>query len=122
MLITYNMESNRELYNIYSVDVCFELCAMDVVLVGAKSKDDLIEHIKDVFPDSDYEIQDYDVDEFGEYPDNKVGDIVKIPQYTEEQFNEICHDDDSVYSRIQHIPHMFTDIPYVILDSYGYME
>ena len=116
------MESNRELYNIYSIDVCFESYAMDEVLVGAKSKDDLIEHIKDVFPDSDYEIQDYDIGTFGEYPDNKVGDIVKIPQYTEEQFNEICRNDDSVYSRIQHKPHMFTDIPYVILDSYGYME
>ena len=50
------MKKNRELYNIYSIDVCFESYAMDEVLVGAKSKKDLIAHIKDVFPDEDYEI------------------------------------------------------------------
>ena len=114
------MKKNRELYNIYSIDVCFESYAMDEVLVGAKSKKDLIAHIKDVFPDEDYEIQEYDVGEDGEYPNNKVGDIVKIPQYTKKQFREICNG--NLYPRIKYKPHLFTDTPYVVLDTKYYIE
>lgn len=36
------MKINKELYNVYLVNVCFDSYAMDEVLVGAKSRDDLI--------------------------------------------------------------------------------
>jgi hypothetical protein len=108
-------------YPVFQVDICFESYSRDYVLVGAMSKKDLIAHIKDVFPDNQYTLDEYDVSEDGDYPDRKVGDVITQPRFTENQLKEICRRD-TRFSRIKQIKHLYTDKPYKELTGFGYYE
>lgn len=83
------------MYPVFRIDICFSSYATDYILVGAKDKDDLIKHLKDVISDNDL---------YG----GSIDDIISSEK--------------SRFKRIDEIKHMLTDIPYTIIDSYSYYE
>ena len=46
-------KQNFKMYPVFRVDVCFSGYAMDYSLVGAESAKDLLNHIHDIFSDTD---------------------------------------------------------------------
>ncbi len=109
----------KKLYKVFNVDVCFTDYAANEVLIGAESIEDLKNHFEEIYPDTEYKIEDeYDLEE---YPNTKIGDIVKVPYFTKEQLEEIF-DNRGHWKRVNEVDFLFTDKPYVILDSFGYME
>ena len=44
----------KKYYPVFSVDVCFESCAMEVMLVGAENKSDLVKHLKPLMHKDDF--------------------------------------------------------------------
>lgn len=87
----------KELYPVFCVDVCFASCAMDYKLIGAKSREDLIEN---------FDWADGNIDIFEE-------------SFTFEEAMDHMKGEDF---RIKQIEGLYTDTPYKILDSYSYYE
>ena len=87
----------KELYPVFSVDVCFASYAMDYKLIGAKSRKDLIENFD--WADGNIDIFDKAFT-FKEAMDHMKGEDFRIKQ----------------------IPGLYTDKPYEILDTYAYYE
>ena len=79
------------MYQVYSVDTCFSEYAMEYVLVGAESENDLISHL---------------------------GDFI---QYKKD-VKRIIKDQEDGVCRIREIENLFTDVPYTVLDCFGYYE
>lgn len=88
----------KELYPVFSVDVCFASYAIDWILVGAKSKKDLIDNLD--WNDGVIEI----FETFGSFDD---------------AMRQIEEGD---YHRIKQIEGLYTDTPYKILDRCSYYE
>lgn len=110
----------KNLYQVFNINISFDLYGLHNVLVGAIDIDDLIKHIKDVFPDYITEIEE---DELEYYPGKKVGDKIIEPYFTDEQFEDICKiDNNPIFNRIQLIKNLYTDKPYTILDGCSYIE
>lgn len=87
----YNVEKciyMEKLYQVYSVDFCFEDYAIDYRLIGAEDVDDVIAHLR---PFVTYKKELKKIEEEKEW-------------------------------RIRKVEHLYTDTPYKILDSYGYIE
>lgn len=78
----------EKMYQVYSIDTCFEQYAIDYILVGAEDEDDLIAHLNESVG----------------YKKRREK-IIKEKEW-----------------RIKKVEHLFTDTPYVVLDSYGYIE
>ena len=116
------MSKNKEYYPVYEIDICFEQWASDTVMVGAKSEEDLVEHIKDVFPDYQYKASDLDLYYEGDDEDCKLmGNIITEPRFTKKQFKEICNLKDR-FKRIRKVKNLYTDKLYQIITSHGYYE
>lgn len=113
------------MYKVFLIDDCFMTYAMSNVMVGAESRDDLIAHIYDVFPSTEYIVDEEDVECGCNYDDdgNKipVGGKIIHKYFPDEQMNEIIADKGDM-SRISEVKGLFTDTPYKILHSYGYAE
>jgi len=86
-------KKEKKFYPVFRIDVCFSGYAMHYVLVGAESIDDLIAHIHDILTDDDLDYDAASVDYLA-----------------------------SEASRFEEVKNMYTDNPYVILDSYSYYE
>lgn len=87
----------KELYPVFSVDVCFAPHAIDWIFVGAKSKKDLIDN---------FDWDDGVIDIFEEY-------------FTFKEAMDHMKGEDF---RIKQIEGLYTDTPYKILDRYSYYE
>lgn len=108
----------KKYYPIFCVDCSFSQWDVDCKYVGAKSRKDLVEHIKEVFPDSIIEVTEEEIEY---YPNNKIGDKISYPWFDDDKLKEICNLK-SEFSRIKKIEHMFTDKPYQILDTFSHFE
>lgn len=86
-------KKEKKFYPVFRIDVCFSGYAMDYVLVGAESMDDLIAHIHDILTDDDLDYGTASVDELA-----------------------------SETSRFEEVKNMYTDKPYTVLDSFSYYE
>lgn len=89
----HHENKEKKFYPVFRIDVCFTGYAMDYVLVGAESLDDLIAHIHDILTDDDIDYGTASVDELA-----------------------------SETSRFEEVKNMYTDKPYTVLDSYSYYE
>ena len=87
----------KELYPVFRVDVCFASYAMNYKLIGAKSREDLIENF--------------------DWADGNI-DIFEESFTFKEAMNHMNGED----FRIKQIEGLYTDTPYKILDSYSYYE
>ena len=109
----------NKLYKVFNVDVGFRDYVSEEVLIGAKSIEDLKKHFEEIYPYTEYKIEDeYDLEE---YPNSKIGDTVKVPYFTKEQLEDIF-DERGHWKRVNEVNFLFTDKPYVILNSFSYME
>lgn len=86
-------KKEKKFYQVFRIDICFTGYAMDYVLVGAESVDDLIAHIHDFLTDDDLD-------------------------YGTESVDELALET----SRFEEVKDMYTDKPYVVLDSFSYYE
>ena len=90
----------EEKYQVFSVDVCTQMYAIEYWLVGAKSIDDLTQHLQELFS--------Y-IDKHGKkhyYDQNRVKRIIKERE-----------------NRIRPLVNVYTtNAPYTIIDSYAYAE
>lgn len=86
----------KELYPVFCVDVCFASYAMDYKLIGAKSREDLIEN---------FDWADGNIDIFDEFTFEEAMGHMKVEDF-----------------RIKQIEGLYTDTPYKVLDSYSYYE
>ena len=86
-------KKEKKFYPVFRIDICFTGYAMHYVLVGAESVNDLIAHIHDILKDDDLD-------------------------YGAESVDELALET----SRFEEVKDMYTDKPYVILDSFSYYE
>ena len=93
LISEHREKKEKKFYPVFRIDVCFTGYAMNYVLVGAENMDDLIAHIHDIFTDNDLDYGTASVDELA-----------------------------SETSRFEEVKNMYTDNPYVILDSFSYYE
>lgn len=78
-------------YAVFRIDICFTGYAIDYVLVGAESIEDLLAHMHEIFEENEIDYGTTSVD-------------------------EITSD------RIKEVKGLFTNTPYIKLDSYRYYE
>lgn len=83
----------KKFYSVFRIDICFTGYAMHYILVGAQSVDDLIAHIHDFLTDDDLD-------------------------YGTESVDELALET----SRFEEVKNMYTDKPYIVLDSFSYYE
>ena len=86
----------KKVFPVFCVDICFQSYAMDLILVGAESEDDLIKNLRHILSEC-YLDNDLDSDRFIE---------------------EIIESD----YRIQKKANLYTDKPYEILDRVVFIE
>ena len=92
MTLVSEKKVERKFYPVFRIDICFTGYAMHYILIGAESVNDLIAHIHDILNDDDLD--------YGGSIDYLASDT----------------------SRFEEVRNMYTDKPYVILDSYSYYE
>lgn len=88
------------MYKVFSVNTNFDEYAMDEVLIGAESEEDILDHFDEIFKG---------------YGFKKKQKKAFYDKWEEESGR-------SGYLRISPIDHLFTDIPYEMLTSFGYIE
>ncbi|MBQ3416066.1 MAG: hypothetical protein IJH39_12190 [Clostridia bacterium] len=86
-------KKEKKFYPVFRMDVCFTGYAMHYILVGAENVGDLIAHIHNFLTDDDLD-------------------------YGAESVDELALET----SRFEEVKDMYTDKPYVILDSFSYYE
>lgn len=117
------------MYQVYQIDISFDPYEINEKLIGAESEEDLIEHIKDIWPDEEVLVHREDwMDEeewycttlHGKYNE---GDKYSIPYFDENQIEEIRESlKDKRFSRIRKIDNLFTDQKYKIIYSNFHLE
>lgn len=106
-------------YNVYKVKLSFCSYELYDVYVGAESPDDVIEHIKDIFPDYKEDISEVSDADFERYDIKVVDNTAYIPYFDKEQMGLLLKQKSD---RIEKVAHMYTDKPYCILSSSSYVE
>lgn len=111
----------KKFYTVFKIDTSFNEWDTDYKYVGANSKEDIIQHIREIFPDYVDIVTEDNIDFYSEeYMDDnlKIGDEKRFPWFSDEEFNNICTQE----YRIEEVKNLYTDIPYIIVDSFGHIE
>lgn len=106
-------------YNVYKVDLAFEQFELYDVYVGAESADDVIEHIREIFPDFKEDISEVNKEEFEEYDIKVVDNTAYIPHFNKKEMLMLS---EQKSDRIKKVSHMYADKPYCVLISSSYTE
>lgn len=105
----------KKYYQVFKIDTSFRDYEADYKYAGAESKEDLIQHIREIFPDDVDIVTEGDLED---YPDKELGDEIRFPWFSDKQFKDIC----TQKYRIERIKNLYTDKPYTVIDSFGYIE
>lgn len=97
LIAEHREKKEKKFYPVFRIDACFTGYAMEDVYIGAVDKDDLVNHLKDILT--------------GFWGKNN-------PTNDDEYIKEIIEED----YRIKEVEHMFTDNPYIIIESCSYYE
>lgn len=87
---------DKELYPVFRVDICFEPYSIDDVLIGAKSREDLLENF-----------------DFKKYLQGT---------YTSEELLQYIAVLKEFENRIELVKDLYTDRPYEVLETFMYYE
>lgn len=118
------------MYKVFKLDISFDPYSQEIQFVAAKSIQDIIDHLPEIYPDYVEKVireewmneDDWnDISEFGKY---KEGDEKHFPAFSEKEIQELKKsvNNDNIYSRIKEVPNLFSDKPYIILESFCYIE
>lgn len=118
----------KKMYQVFSLDMGFQPYETEEHLIGAESRDDLIEHLHDVFPDQKYIVEreewmdDDDWKETLEMEECEPGTEKILPGITEEKVEEIKESMAGNFPRVKMIEGLFGDKKYVILYTDYHIE
>ena len=116
------------MYQVFSLDMSFQPFETEEHLIGAESKEDLIEHLHDVFPDQTYIVEredwmeDKDWEEVLEMEECEPGTEKVLPGISEEKVEEIKKSMKGRFPRVKLVEGLFSDKKYVILYTDYYIE
>lgn len=115
-----NLQNEKKMYPVFEVDTSWNDCEISYQLVAAESREDLIKHFKDIWPDFEYVATE---DDILDDPNNiEVGDIISEPVFTDSEYESLVYPEDEEFDRIKILPNVFSDKPYTILTTYSYIE
>lgn len=111
--------ARKKNYNVYNVDICVEAYAIEYILVGGESEQDIVDHLSEIFPDYVY---DYDGEEPDKGYDYKIIDGKVHQSYLTKNQIATLTNKKNWKDRFKKIPHLTTDKPYCILQNFYYAE